>query len=218
MPDAIKALAKAAVTALVKSDPSALAIAGGAEAVGWLIDRFSGREKTAYDRLFTTVSAGLERLPAHEFGGPDSKAAALGNATTLFESHGLSASDLVELNLKEEPASEELLRRGAAMLATAGEAVAELVRKQIVPVIYRGLLQDPQHIETMKPAIFQSLLAQRDLIRELPEQVGAALRRMLGRHLLWHPGRRWPPRPAGPQHSARRIWRRGLPSPTKRRG
>ena len=57
MPDAIKALAKAAVTALVKSDPSALAIAGGAEAVTWLIDRLSGKEKTAYDRLFSTVSA-----------------------------------------------------------------------------------------------------------------------------------------------------------------
>ena len=192
MPDAIKALAKAAVTALLKADPSALAIAGGAEAVGWLIDRFSGREKSAYDRLIATVTGQLERLPAHEFGTPVRKAAALANATTLFEAHGLSASDLVELNLEPERATQELLRRGATMLGTAGEPVAELVRKQIVPAIYRGLLQDPEHLETLKPAIFQSLLAQRELIRELPEEVGAALRRMLGRHLLWHPGRLWP--------------------------
>ena len=66
------------------------------------------------------------------------------------------------------------------------------MRKQIVPAIHRGLLRDPQHLDTLKPAIFQSLLAQRDLIREVPEEVGAALRRMVGRHLLWHPGRLWP--------------------------
>ena len=73
MPDAIKALAKAAVTALLKSDPSALAVAGGAEAIGWLIDRFSGKEKTAYDRLFGTITAELERLPADEFGSRSAK-------------------------------------------------------------------------------------------------------------------------------------------------
>ena len=71
MPDAIKALAKAAVTALLKADPSALAIAGGAEAVGWLIDRFSGREKSAYDRLIATVTGRARTLPTHEFGGPE---------------------------------------------------------------------------------------------------------------------------------------------------
>ena len=193
MPGAIKALAKAAVTALLKADPSALAIAGGAEAVGWLIDRFSGRENSAYDRLIATVTGQLERLPTHEFGTPVRKAAALANATTLFEAHGLSASDLVEQNLEPERATQELLRRGATMLGTAGAPVAELVRKQIVPAIYRGLLQDPEHIETLKPAIFQSLLAQRELIRELPEEVGAALRSMFGSYLVSDPTEVWRP-------------------------
>ncbi len=194
MPDAIKALAKAAVTALLKSDPSAIAIAGGAEAVNWLIDRFSGKETTAYDRLIGTVTTELERLPTHEFGGPKTKTAALGNATALFEAQGLSASDLVELNLEPERATQELLRRGAAMLATAGEPVAELVRRQIVPAIYRGLLQDPQHVDTLKPAIFQSLLAQRDAIGRLEGDLGRALQLMTGWWLVTDPRRRWPPR------------------------
>ena len=81
------------------------------------------------------------------------------------------------------------------MLGTAGEPVAGLVRKQIVPAIYRGLLQDPEHIETLKPAIFQALLAQRD--RSAGSRTRSARRSggWLGR-LLRHPGRRWPPRPA----------------------
>ena len=79
------------------------------------------------------------------------------------------------------------------MLATAGEPVAELVRKKIVPVIYRGLLQDPEHVDTLKPAIFQALLAQRDLIRELPDQVGASLRITFGRYLVSDPTEVWRP-------------------------
>jgi hypothetical protein len=191
MPDAIKALAKAAVTALLKADPSALAIAGGVEAVNWLIDRFSGKEKTAYDRLIGTVTGELEGLPAHEFGGPETMTAALGNATALFEAQGLSASDLVELNLEPERATQELLNCGAAMLATAGEPVAGLVSKQIVPAIYRGLLEDPQHVDTLKPAIFRALLAQRDAIGRLEGDLGRALQLMTGWWLVTDPRRRW---------------------------
>ena len=100
------------------------------------------------------------------------------------------------MNLEPARAADELLRRGATALGTAGEPVAGLVRGQIVPAIYRGLLQDPQHIETLKPAIFQALLAQRDLIQALPDQVGAALRGLFGRYLVTDP---------------REVWRPGLP-------
>jgi hypothetical protein len=99
MPAALKNLAGAAVTALIKSDPSALAIAGGKEAIEWLIDRLPGREKNARDRLIDEVAQALEALPAEEFGGPEVKDAAIGNAEALFAAYGLGASELVDLNL-----------------------------------------------------------------------------------------------------------------------
>jgi tetratricopeptide (TPR) repeat protein len=185
MSSALKSLAGAAVTALIKSDPSALAIAGGKEALGWLIDRLSGAPKAAQAQLIEVVIDELRPI-AGEI------EPALGNAEVLFEHHGLSAGELVDLNLDPKRATAALIERGKAQLDRAGEPVAGLVRARIVPKVYLRLLQDPQQIETLKPAIFQALLKQREAIAKLDDQLRHALELMTGWWLVSDPRRHWP--------------------------
>ena len=194
MRDAIQNLAKAAVTALIRSDPSMLAIEGGKLAIdrlfGWL------PQKGKLETLIERVEGELDRLAEVEFKGRADLEPAIGNATILFERFGLTATELVDLGLKPGRASEELLTRGKEVLRAAGEAVAGLCGGRIVPRVYELLLSDPQTIAELSPAITQALLSQREAIDKLPDEVGLALRRMLGRHLVIDPTEVWRPGPS----------------------
>ena len=189
MRDAIRTLAKAAVTALVKPDD--LVVETGHKAIdllfGWL------PQKGKLDALIARVEGELERLAEAEFQGRADLEPAIGNATILFERFGLTATELVDLSLKPERATEELLKRGEGVLRAAGEAVAGLCGGRIVPRVYELLLSDPQTIAELSPAITQALLSQREAIDKLPDEVALALRRMLGRHLVIDPTEIWRP-------------------------
>jgi hypothetical protein len=191
MRDAIQNLAKAADTALIKSDPSVLAIEGGKLAIdklfGWL------PQKGKLDAAIGRVEAELQQLAEVELKGRADLEPAIGNATILFDRFGLTAIELVDLSLKPDRATEELLLRGEEVLRAAGEAVAGLCRSRIVPRVYQLLLDDPQMIAELSPAITQALLSQREAIDGLPDEVGRALRRMLGRHLVIDPTEVWRP-------------------------
>jgi hypothetical protein len=191
MRDAIQTLAKASVTALIKSDPSALAIEGGKLA----IDRLFGLlpQKGKLDALIARVERELEHLAEVELRGRADLEPAIGNATILFETFGLTATELVDLSLKPDRATAELLERGKGVLRAAGEAVAGLCRGRIVPRVYQLMLDDSQTIAELSPAITQALLSQREAIDRLPDEVGLALRRMLGRHLVIDPTEVWRP-------------------------
>jgi tetratricopeptide (TPR) repeat protein len=198
MSSALKSLAGAAVTALIKSDPSALAIAGGKEALGWLIDRLRG-EASQLDQLIAKVESGLAPLAAAELRGHRDLDPAIANATTLFETFGLSAGELVDLNLDPKRATEELLRRGAGMLGPdpkKQKGAIGLCCTKIVPRVHELLLNDPATIASLQPAIARALLAQRDQIDRLPDRVGSALRAQFGRYLVIDPTE---------------VWRAGLP-------
>jgi len=169
MRDAIQNLAKAAVTALIRSDPSMLAIEGGKLAIdrlfGWL------PQKGKLETLIARVEGELDRLAEVELGRADLEPA-IGNATILFERFGLTATELVDLGLKPERATGELLGRGKEVLRAAGEAVAGLCGGRIVPRVYELLLSDPQTITELSPAITQALLSQREAIDRLPDEGG----------------------------------------------
>jgi tetratricopeptide (TPR) repeat protein len=190
MSSALKSLAGAAVTALIKSDPSALAIAGGKEAIGWLIDRWRG-ETSQLDQLIAKVEAGLKT----EFKGGADLDPAVANATALFENHGLSAGELVDLNLDPKPATEELLRRGAGMLGpdpAKQKGAIGLCCTRIVPRVHQLLLNDPTAIASLQPAIFQALLKHREAIGRLDDKLRRALELMTGWWLVSDPRRHWP--------------------------
>jgi tetratricopeptide (TPR) repeat protein len=191
MRDAIQNLAKAAVTALIRSDPSMLAIEGGKLAIdrlfGWL------PQKGKLEALIARVEGELERLAEVEFKGRADLEPAIANATILFETFGLTATELVDLSLKPERATAELLTRGKEVLRAAGEAVAGLCGGRIVPRVHQLLLSDPQTIGGMSTAIASALLSQREAIDKLPDEVGPALGRMLGRHLVIDPTEVWRP-------------------------
>jgi hypothetical protein len=191
MRDAIKTLAKAAVTALIKSDPSMLAIEGGKLAIdklfGWL------PQKGKLEALIARVESELQWLAEAEFNGRAVLEPAIVNATIVFEKFGLTATELVDFSLKPERATEELLTRGKEVLAAAGEAVAGLCRGRIVPRVYQLLLDDPQTIADLSPVVTRALLNQRQAIENVPDEVGRALRRMLGRYLVIDPTEVWRP-------------------------
>ncbi|HEX5080070.1 MAG TPA: tetratricopeptide repeat protein [Geminicoccaceae bacterium] len=191
MRNAIQNLAKTSVTVLLKSDPSALAVEAGKLAIdklfGWL------PQKGKLETLIARVEGELKRLAELEFGGRADLEPAIGNVTILFERFGLTATELVDLSLKPERASEELLTRGKPVLDAAGEAVAGLCRGRIVPQVYELLLSDPQTIAELSSAIASALLSQREAIGKIPDEVGLALRRMLGRHLVIDPTEVWQP-------------------------
>jgi hypothetical protein len=183
---AAKNLAGAAVTALIKSDPSALAIAGGKEAIEWLFNELSGGEKSKLDQLIGQIEADLERLAKTEFKGRADLDPAVGNATTLFEGFGLSATDLVDVGLVPARATEALLERGVSIVGRyphQREGAIALCCDRIVPRVHELLLNDPAFIASLQPAIARALLAQREQIRDLPDKVGAALRDTFGRYL-----------------------------------
>jgi hypothetical protein len=125
------------------------------------------------------VGRELEAFVEAELKNQEKLDAVLGNAEALFRAHGLGAAELVDLGLKPERASEELLARGANQLAAAGEGVAGLTGR-IVRRTHDLLLDDPETIAGLQPAIARALLGQRELIEKLLDEIGLALRRMLG--------------------------------------
>jgi hypothetical protein len=166
MRDAIQNLAKAAVTGLVK--PGDLVVEAGHKAIDLLFSWLPGAQKGKLDALIAHVEGELERLAEVEFKGGADLEPAISNATILFEK------------------CKEVLR-------AAGEAVAGLCAGRIVPRVHQLLLDDPQTIAELSPAVTRALLGQREAIGKLPDEVGHALRRMLGRHLLIDPTEVWRP-------------------------
>jgi hypothetical protein len=164
----IQTLAKAAVTALIKSDPSILAVEGAKVAFDKLFGWLPQRGKL--EALITRVEGELEQLAKSELKGRADLEPAISNATILFEKFGLTATELVDLSPRPDRATEELLTRGKEVLRTAGEAVAGLCRGRIVPRAYQLLLDDPQTIAELSPAVTRALLGQRDAIEKIPDE------------------------------------------------
>ena len=189
MREALRNLSKAAVTGLIKPDDLAVQVGHKAidQVFAWL-----PAQKSKRDALIARVAEELEQFADVELKGRDELDAAIGNATVLFETFGLSASEFVDLNLKPAKATEALLARGGHVLAN-DQAVAGLCRDRIVPRVHELLLEDPQTISDFSPAITQALLSHREAIEKIPDEVGQALRRMLGQHLVVDPSERWQP-------------------------
>jgi tetratricopeptide (TPR) repeat protein len=165
MRDAIQNLAKAAVTGLVKPDD--LVVEAGHRAIDLLFSWLPGRDKSRLERLTEEVAGELQELADREFAGNADLEPAIGNATTLFEQHGFSASDLIALNLDADRATETLLKRGEHVFRTLEVSVADLCRRHLVPQVVGRLLVDPQLIKELKPAITSTVLARLDEIRQL---------------------------------------------------
>ncbi|MGF1476036.1 MAG: tetratricopeptide repeat protein [Geminicoccaceae bacterium] len=98
----------------------------------------------------------------------------------LLARHGLSAAELIDLNLEPRRAAERVMKRG-------GDKIEQHLRGPVencLEAIYRTLTRDPEFLQGAQADILGALLSHKHEIQALPSATATAIRALLAGNLL----------------------------------
>lgn len=160
------------------------------EAIDLLTKWITRGERSKTEELMDHIRIDLERFSLSEHISESQLESAFLAAEAIIATHSLTASEMIELNLRPEAIVGKVIDRGSQELALLDEAVEDLCGR-ILSSIYENLLADPTALPEIEGAFRRTLLTRLDEIEQLPVEVAKTLQKVLASAILYKPTRSW---------------------------